>query len=37
MVERGIDAGAARDVLLKDGVGNVQPFAYDLTTQGLLS
>jgi len=37
MVERGIDAGAARDVLLQNGVGNVQPFAYDLTTQGLLS
>jgi len=37
MVERGIDAVAARDVLLKGGVGNVRPFAYDPTTQGLLS
>jgi subtilisin family serine protease len=37
MVERGIDAFAARDVLLQDGVRNVQPFAYDLTAQGLLS
>jgi hypothetical protein len=37
MVERRIDAFAARDILLEDGFGNVQPFAFDLGGQGLRS
>jgi subtilisin family serine protease len=37
MVERRIDAFAARDVLLQDGYGKVQPFAFDLGGQGLRS